>query len=132
MTNLLSIFLLFVVQKIIIDISIGHCDSNVFFWKQQSCKTKVVILLVKGEHPDPIRLPKNSSMLFKRYNGDADSHQTTEAKHCRGLWLFLGVQLTQDIRAQGSLVFHIKSLLSKTVQIYFFQKHFITLWVICV
>ena len=34
-TNLLGIFLLFVVQKIIIDISISHYDSNIFSEKCQ-------------------------------------------------------------------------------------------------
>ena len=34
-TNLLGIFLLFVVQKIIIDISVSHYDSNIFSEKCQ-------------------------------------------------------------------------------------------------
>ena len=40
-TNLLGIFLLFVVQKIIIDISVSHYDSNIFSEKCQLCERNV-------------------------------------------------------------------------------------------
>ena len=41
MTNLLSIFLLFVVRKIIVDISIGHFDSNVISEKSNLVRIKL-------------------------------------------------------------------------------------------
>ena len=90
-TNLLGIFLLFVVQKIIIDISISHYDSNNSSEKCQLCEGKCLCRMMRGEISTftPQRPEHVVCGVMAEYAAAsvaqpaASSQHTTEAKLCR-------------------------------------------------